>query len=74
MKTTKEERIALSIVLECDCIWSNEQFDEVSSDLFWKLLDDANTAERLEAENAKLSERLKAFEDCVKRLYAEALD
>lgn len=38
-------------------MWSNEEFDGVSSELFMRLLGDADTAERLEAENARLTVR-----------------
>jgi len=62
MKTTKEQRMAFRLL------------GVFSTDTIEYLCDDADEAERLEAENAKLSKRLEAFETCVKRLYHDAID
>ncbi len=63
MKTTKEDRIEIRMLGQgCG--------PAVAS----ILCDDADEAERLEAEVAKLRKRLEAFETCVKRLYHDAID
>lgn len=70
MKTTKEQREMFRLrALE---LYGTDAWPDVS----WTapLCDDADEAERLEAENTKLRKRLEAFETCVKRLYHDAID
>jgi regulator of replication initiation timing len=72
MKTTKDERTALSKALTYLGIWCGPDYDEISGELLKRAVEDADEAERLEAENAKLRKRLEAFDDCIKKLYEDA--
>ncbi len=73
MKTTKEQRSA-----ELEIIRKHLETEPAEYANIWlQIIDDADEAERLEAENAKLRKRLEGLEKCVekwlKRIYEDAL-